>query len=298
MSFSRQIFGWVLVILLVPSALIAKPLNVVTSTQGLASITEYIGGKHVKVRALATGHVDLHFFEPRPSMVMKVAKADMVVKIGMSFDAYVDALIEAANNPNVFPGNSGYIDASVGVPKLEVPQGRITMGMGDIHKEGNPHYYVDPRNSVYIAQNILNGLKEIDPNNASYYETRFKKFNAILERKLEAWDKVTAKTKGKTVVTYHRSWTYLLDYLGLKLVTTIEPLPGLPPTPKHIKYLTEDVVKEDLDYIVIATIYSAREARKIQKKTGAVLLRLPITLSERSKKEGYFDYIDSLISAF
>jgi len=288
----------VLAVLLAPSVLLAKPLNVVASTQSLASIAESIGGKHVKVRALATGHVDLHFFEPKPSMVMKVAKADIVIKVGMSFDGFLDALVEAANNPKVFPGNYGYVDASVGVTKLDVPQGPITMGMGDIHSEGNPHYFVDPRNGKYIAQNILKSLKAADPNHSDYFESRYESFLKKLAKRQNVWDEKKKTTEGKLAVSYHKSWTYLFDYLGIQLVTTIEPLPGLPPTPRHVKYLTEEVVNEDLDYIVIADIYSQREAKRIQKATSAKLLVLPGTLDYRSKKRGYFEFLDSLINAF
>lgn len=295
---SKYIFSLVLSLLLAPSVLSAKPINVVASTQSLASITEYIGGKHVNVRALAVGHVDLHFFEPKPSMVMKVAQADMVIKIGMSFDAFVDAIVEAANNPGVFPGSAGYVDASYGVPKLEVPQGPITMSMGDIHEQGNPHYYLDPRNAVHIATNILNSLKALDPDHKDYYDARFEDFSKELEKRFVVWDKKKSKTNGKVAISYHRSWSYLFDYLGLQLLTTIEPLPGLPPTPRHIKFLLEDVIKETVDYIVIADIYNPKEAKRIQKETGAPLLMLPVTLDHRSKKRGYFEFIDGLISAF
>lgn len=288
----------VLALLLVPFQLFAQPIRVVTSTQSLASITEYIGGRDVDVTSLAVGHVDLHFFEPKPSMVIAVTKADMVVKVGMAFDGYVDALVESAKNPKVFPGHAGYVDASKGVPKLEVPKGPITMAMGDIHEEGNPHYYLDPRNGRYIAKNILDGLVAIDPDNANAYQKRYEQFLDELDKRILDWNKNISVTKGKTIVTYHRSWSYLLDYLELSLVATIEPLPGLPPTPKHIKYLTEDVIKESLDYVLIASIYSPKVGRMIQEQTGALFLQLPVTLEKRSKQFGYFEFLDHLITAF
>ena len=149
--------------ILLTNTIVATQIRVVTINEDFASITKEIGGDLVHVSSLVKGSRNIHNIIPKPSMVMKVKKADLLIRLGMGQDSYVDSLIQVAKNKIIFPNQIGYIDASKNIKKLDVPTGKLDGRHGDIHKYGNPHYWLNPRNGIVIAQQIKNHLIKIDP---------------------------------------------------------------------------------------------------------------------------------------
>ncbi len=189
-------------------------IDVVAATPELADIARQVGGNKVSVCSIAKPNQDYHMIEPKPSDVSRIAKAEMVVRIGMDLDLWLDALINAAGNPKVQKGAPGYVDASNGIKKLEVPKGQITGASGDIHVYGNPHYFYDPENGKIIAKNILNGLVRVSPNEKSYFEDNYERFVKELDRNIDKWQKELAPYKGTRVVTYHEAPSTFFAALG------------------------------------------------------------------------------------
>jgi len=212
----------------------AAKLKVMTTTSDLAWLTQRIGGDRVSVESISTGDQDLHFVEPRPSMVVKLRRADMLVRIGLDQDMWADSLVAAARNGKIVYGAPGYVDTSVGIKVLQVPTGRVDAAMGDIHIFGNPHYWLDPANSAIMARNIAAGLARLDPSGAPVYEANLTSYKKELDARLEKWREAMAPLKGTKIVTYHNSWIYFAGAFGLEIVENIEPKPGIPPSPAHI----------------------------------------------------------------
>ena len=208
----------VLMLLVAQAWAVARPVNVVAATPELADITAQVGGSNVSVYSIAKANQDYHMLEPRPSDVSRIARADMVVRIGLDLDMWLDALMNSAGNGKVNRGGSGYVDASVGIAKLEVPREQITGASGDIHVYGNPHYFYDPMNGKVIAHNVLLGLERVDPGNAAAYRANYERFAHEIDRRTAAWQAALAPYKGRSVVIYHDSAIYFLHRFGLPRV--------------------------------------------------------------------------------
>src|SRR5687768_572463 len=219
---------------LVAAAPARAQLNVVTTTSDLASIAQEVGGDKVKVSALARGYQDPHFVEAKPSFVLLLNKAQLLVVIGRDLEtAWLPPLITQSRNAKIQPGSNGYLDASQNVRILDMPTGAITRAMGDVHPSGNPHYWLDPENGGRVARSIEGKLSQLDPANAAYYKGRVADFERRLAEAQKRWKGLMAPYKGVKVVTYHRSWTNFADAFGLDVIGFVEPKPGIPPTPQH-----------------------------------------------------------------
>ena len=269
-------------------------IMVVTTTEDLASIAKSVGGEKIEVVSLSKGWQDPHLVEPRPSMVMQLRKADLLVKIGMDLDMWIDGLIDAARNKNIVYGEKGYVDVSVGISVLEKPEGKIDASMGDIHLYGNPHYWLNPENGKVIGKNILEGLIRNYPEFKEEFGNNYKKFCAGLDNKIEVWRKRLLPWKNTPVVIYHQSWPYFSDFAGLKIAATIEPKPGIPPRPAYIRELIQFMKKEKPVMILQENFYSEKTGKMISSETGTPFLILPPStggVKEVKDYAGLFDYI-------
>lgn len=277
------------------SSVIFGSVRVVTSSQDLKSIAEFIGGKEVIVESLTDGRSDLHFIESRPSMVYKLKNADMVVRIGMDLDVWLDALINASRNKKIMYGGVGYVDASYGIEVLEKPQGKIDASMGDIHIFGNPHYWLDPRNGKIIARNIKDALIKLNPQHKEYFEENYKVFCRKIDEKLEEWKKKLSSVTKRKIITYHNSWIYFARCFNFEIIENIEPKPGIPPTPSHIKRLIEIIRKENVGLIFVDNFYSTKTALAIVKNTDVKIVVLPSSVNGDENVNDYFKLFDFII---
>jgi len=272
-------------------------IDIVAATPELADIAKQVGGDKVSVYSIAKPNHDYHMIEPRPSDVSRIARADMVVRIGLDLDLWLDALMNAASNPRVRKGAPGYVDASVGIRKLEVPKEQISGASGDIHVYGNPHYFYDPENGKIIAHNVLEGLVRISPSGKSYFEGNYERFAKDINRRIDEWQKELAPYNGKRVVTYHQSAIYFLRRFGLKGFGTLEVKPGIPPSASHVSDLIRRMKDEHVTTMAIESIYPKRFPDLITRETGVKYVVVPYSVGSLGTKS-YIDLIDMWVTRY
>src|SRR5213593_988761 len=212
----------------------ARKLRVVATIPDLKSLTEAVGGDLVDVDSLTRGTQNFHEAEVRPSMMLKLRRADVLVENGLDLDAWADVAVNGANNPNIVRGAAGRVDISRGVPLLEVPTTRVDRSMGDVHPLGNPHFSLDPGLAPIITQNILEGLSRAAPEHRATFERNRQAFLGELERRMGEWTKLMEPVRGAKVVVYHPQWIYFLTRFGLLEAGWVEERPGIPPSPQHL----------------------------------------------------------------
>lgn len=261
-------------------------IKVVTSTLDFADIVENIGGDRVDVYPIYRGLTDLHFFEPVPSQVMKLKRTDMLVVVGLDADVWIRSLIDASRNPRIKFGASGYIDPSEGIRPIQVPTGRIDGSMGDVHPYGNPHYWLTPENLEQAVNNIYEGLVRQSPDDEEYFS---KNRNIYLEKVHSTFARIAEMMKpyrGAGVVEYHQSWDYFCEFLGLDVVATIEPKPGIPPSAKHLRDVVQSVKAGGAKILLAEPYYPDKPIKYVQRETGIEVLRLPIYLMNKDRTGG------------
>lgn len=271
-------------------------IKVVTASSDLKYICERVGGAEVKAESLASGDQDLHMVEPRPSMVFKLKKADLVVRVGLDLDMWFDSLINAAKNKRLFYGAPGYVDASAGVPLLEKPEGKVDASMGDIHIYGNPHYWLDPANAKIMAGNILAGLKRAAPEKAAMFEANYAAFIKETDEKLAGWQQRMAPLKGLKIVTYHSSWPYLAARFGLEVAGHVEPKPGIPPSASHLDGLVKKMKAEDIKVILTESYYPRKGPDFLAGKTGAAVVTAAVSAGGARDVKTYFDVFERVVT--
>jgi zinc/manganese transport system substrate-binding protein len=278
-------------------------INVVAATTDLADIAKQVGGNRVSVYSIAKPNQDLHMIEPRPSDVSRIARADLVVRVGLDLDLWFDALLNAAGNGKVNRGAPGYVDTSVGIQRLEVPKEQITGASGDIHVYGNPHYWLDPLNAEIISADILQGLTRISPADASYFKKNRDQFVADLHSAVRRWQEKLIPYQGRKIVIYHDAWPYFVRRFGLKVLGCIEPKPGIPPTASHIASLIQSIQAEKQPVVIAdAPFYPDKAAKTIAARTGAKFVPIPSSVGGVKGADSFlslFDHIvDGLVSGF
>jgi ABC-type Zn uptake system ZnuABC Zn-binding protein ZnuA len=273
----------------------AAQVRVVATFTDLADIVKQIGGAHVQVSSLARPQDDPHLVTPRPSMALELSRAKLFVRVGMDLDLWADDLLAAARNASILRGASGYVDCSVEVKKLEVPTGRVDPSMGDIHIYGNPHYLFDPANAKIAARNILEGLKRVDPANAQEYQRRYEAFVQRVDEHLNRWHQILAPYKGTLVVEYHKSLPYFLQRFGLQEMATVEPKPGIPPSPGYLREVIARVKNAGCKVILIEHFRPRRFPDAIARETGAKVVVLPAAVGAEGTTD-YFSMIDAMVN--
>ena len=293
MRLSLMLSVWVV---LAGDTIALAKVNVVAATPDLADIAKQVGGDRVSVYSVAKANQDLHMIEPRPSDVSRVARADLVVRVGLDLDLWMDALLNAAANGKVNREGRGYVDASVGIRRLEVPRKQITGASGDIHVYGNPHYWLDPLNGEVISANILEGLKRVSPGSAGYFEKNRAAFLADLRSAMRRWQQKLGPYQGRKIVVYHDAWPYLTHRFGLKLLGSIEPKPGIPPTASHVASLIEDIKAEKQPVVIAdAAFYSDKAAKTIAARTGAKFAVIPSSVGGAKGADDYISLFDQIV---
>jgi zinc/manganese transport system substrate-binding protein len=279
----------------------AGKLNIVTTLPSLASITEYLGGELVKVESITRGSQDAHYVEAKPSYMVKLNKADLLIYSGLELEiGWLPLLIQGARNNRVSVGSKGNLNASQVLTEeniLEKPRGDVDRTMGDVHPFGNPHYLLDPNNGVKVAELIMNKLIELDAENKDRYEQNFIRFQNKMNEKIEQYNKKIAEMKGSEVVCYHPHWSYLLNWIGLKSADYIELRPGIPPTPKHKKEIIELIKNKHIKVIIISSWKEPTKAEEVAQATGTELLILPGEVNAIAETNDYFSWIDYMVNS-
>ena len=282
-----------LAVLLIPQFAAAKKLNVVTSTTDLAALAQEVGGDKINVEAIAKGYQDPHFVEAKPSFLLKLKNADLLVSVGLDLEiGWLPPLITQSGNGRIQPGANGYLDASQFAEILEIPTGRVTRAEGDVHPLGNPHYWLDPDNGRRVAKGIAGKLSELDPGDQAYFQQRLGDFDKRLSEAEKRWDAEMAAYHGRKVVTYHRSWPNFAKHFGLEVVGYVEPRPGIPPTPSHTIELINLMKRENVKVMLIEPYFDLRTPNSVASQTGAKVLVMPPSVGGEKGTEDYFKLFD------
>jgi len=281
-------------LLLLPAAAPAGAVNVVASTEDLAALTREVGGDKVKIDFIGRGYQDPHFVEAKPSFILKLAKADVLVVVGRELEiGWLPPLIQQSRNAKIQVGAEGYLDASLSARILEIPTGQITRAMGDVHPLGNPHYWLDPDNGRRIAQAIQQKLAQLSPGDAAFYAQRYADFDKRLAEAEKRWDAALGPYKGTKLVTYHRSWPNFCERFGLDVVGYVEPRPGIPPSPGHTLELIQEMKRQNVKLLLVEPYFDIKTPESIGRETGAKVLVMPPSVGgvkEVTDYIGLFDY--------
>lgn len=268
-------------------------LNVVTTTEDLASIGREVGGDRIAIESIARGYQDPHFVEAKPSFILRLQKADLLVVVGRDLEiGWLPPLITQSRNRKIQAGAAGYLDASLGAAILEIPTGQITRAMGDVHPLGNPHYWLDPENGKRIAKQIADKLSELRPSDRPYFAQQLASFTSRLDEAEKRWLSLMAPYKGTKMVTYHRSLPNLAERFGLDIMGYVEPRPGIPPSPQHTLDLINEMKRQNVKLVLVEPYFDLKTPNAIGRETGAEVLVMPPSVGGVKEVTDYFKLFD------
>src|SRR3954464_3503482 len=275
------------------SAFAQGKLNVMATTEDLASIAREVGGDRIAVDAMAKGYQDPHFVEAKPSFILKLQKADLLIAVGRELEiGWLPPLVQQSRNGRIQPGGPGYLDASLGALILEIPTGQVTRAMGDVHPLGNPHYWMDPENGKRIAKQMVDAFDRLRPGDRAYFDQRLANFTGRLDAAEKRWMAMMAPYKGTKVVTYHRSFPNFAERFGLEIVGYVEPRPGIPPTPQHTLDLMNEMKRQNVKIVLVEPYFDLKTPTAIGRETGAHVLVMPPSVGGAKEVTDYFSLFD------
>ena len=287
------------IVLIAAALAIAAPvsaqgkLNVVAATEDLASIAREVGGDRVAVEAIARGYQDPHFVEAKPSFILKLQRADVLIVVGRELEiGWLPPLTQQSRNAKIQPGADGYLDASLQAQILEIPTGQITRAMGDVHPLGNPHYWLDPENGKRIAKQIADKFSALRPNDRAAFQQRLADFTTRLDTAEKGWLAKMAPYKGTKIVAYHRSFPNFADRFGLDIIGYVEPRPGIPPTPQHTLDLINEMKRQNVKLVLVEPYFDLKTPNAIGRETGAEVLVMPPSVGGVKEVTDYFKLFD------
>jgi len=279
--------------LISPDTASAKKLNVVTATTDLAALAQEVGGDKINVESIAKGYQDPHFVEAKPSFLLRLRQADLLIVVGLQLEiGWLPPLITQSGNSRIQVGANGYLDASQFAEILEIPQGSITRAMGDVHPLGNPHYWLDPDNGRRVAKGIAGKLGEMDPEDAAYFQQRFQDFDRRLVEADKKWQTEMKPFHGRKVVTYHNSLPNFAKHFGLNVVGFVEPRPGIPPTPSHTLDVINMMKRDNVKAIMVEPYFDRKTPDSIARETGAVVVEYMPSVGGVKEITNYFQLFD------
>jgi ABC-type Zn uptake system ZnuABC Zn-binding protein ZnuA len=276
-----------------PSIAAAKKLNVITATTDLASLAQEVGGDKINVESMARGYQDPHFVEAKPSFLLKLQRADLLVVVGLQLEiGWLPPLITQSGNSRIQVGANGYLDASQFAEILEIPQGSITRAMGDVHPLGNPHYWLDPDNGRRVARGIAGKLGEMDPEDAAYFQQRFQDFDRRLSEADKKWQADMKPFHGRKVITYHNSAPNFAHHFGLNVVGFVEPRPGIPPTPSHTLEVINMMKRDHVEVIMVEPYFDRKTPDSIARESGGTVVEYLPSVGGVKEVTTYFQLFD------
>ncbi len=270
-------------------------LKIVTTYPYIADITKQIVKDKAKVDFLASGNLDPHFVVPKPSLSVKLRDADLLIINGASLEVgWLPPLLNQANNGKIQPSSSGFLDLSQFVKLIEKPE-NVSRSFGDVHPEGNPHFHLDPYNILIISDVITAKLCKLDTQNCQTYESNNKTFKQNFNEKLKQWNERLAKVKGMKVVEYHKLYDYFLIRYQIVPVGTIEPLPGIPPTAKHLENLIQTIKTEKVNLILQDVYHPVKPAQFLSEKSSVKYVIIPHDVGSVSEAKDIFSLFDEIV---
>jgi ABC-type Zn uptake system ZnuABC Zn-binding protein ZnuA len=278
------------VALVIPGAAFSK-IKVAASIPDLASIASSVGGDQVECFAIAKATADAHRVEVLPSYMVKVSKANVYLKGGLGLDQWSDAIIDGSRNDRLT-----VVDCSAGVSVLEKPAGAVDASMGDVHPNGNPHYWLDPRNGGVIARTIAEALGRVDPAHAADYQSRAEQFAQQCDAAYAADRKIADAIPNRVVFTYHRSWPYFANAFGFEIAGQAEPVPGIPPTARHLADLVSIAKSRKIAVLIQEPYFSADAGKFLQREAGVQSVVMPLSC-DSAEAGSYLAHIDAVLKA-
>jgi zinc/manganese transport system substrate-binding protein len=271
-------------------------IKVVATLPDLASLAREVGGDKVEVSAMAKPTEDSHFVDARPSFVVQLRSADVLIDGGAELElGWLPPLLQNARNPKLEVGKPGRVQASQGVRLMNVPA-NVTRAAGDVHALGNPHFMTDPIIAKTVALHIAQAFSAVDPPNTAVYDANYKKFEATINAKLQEWGAAMLPFKGQSVVAYHDSWVYFAHRFGLNIDIFLEPKPGIPPSPSHLAEVIEKMKAQKIKAIIVEPFHDRKIAEKVASSTGAKVVDFAQYPGAFPGADSYVKLIDTLVS--
>jgi len=277
---------------MLPAASAADKIHVVATIPDLKALTEEVGGNLVEVESLARGTQNAHEIEIRPSLMLKLRRADILVENGLELDSWAEVAVQGANNPKIVRGAPGRVDVSRGIQVLDVPATRVDRSMGDVHPLGNPHYSLDPGMAPIITQNIVDGLVRFAPEHRATFEKNRQAFLARLDEAMARWTRALEPFKGAKVVVYHPQWIYILSRFGLSQAATLEDRPGIPASPAHLTKVIRQMKEERIKMIIVEPWNDLKLATRVAEEAGAKAVVLASMVGGVKGADSYIAAID------
>lgn len=284
-------FKNILIILSIFTSVAAAQIKVVTTTTVIYDLVKNIGGEKVEVDYLSRGDQDIHFLEILPSYMLKLRNADIFFEIGLQLEMWAPQIIDGSRNYDL-----RIIYLSDEISPKEVPTTKVDASLGDVHPDGNPHYWLDPYNAKIMSRVIYNELSLESPENDSYFKTNLDNYLAKLDVKIAEWENKMSQLKQKEIVFFHSAWTYFADRFGIKIAGYVEPKPGIPPTPSHNAYIIQLIKKKNIKLIVMDVFYSDNAPNQIANLTGTKVLKIPTQVYGEENIKSYIDLIDNIVN--
>src|SRR6267143_793341 len=271
-------------------------INVVATLPDLGLLAREIGGDNVSVTVLAKPTEDPHFVDARPSFVVALRSADVLIDGGAELElGWLPPLLQNARNAKLDIGKPGRVQASQGVRLMNVPA-NVTRAAGDVHALGNPHFMTDPIIAKTVALHIAQSFAAVDAPNAAFYDANYKKFEATINAKLQEWGTAMLPFKGQDVVAYHDSWVYFAHRFGLNIDVFLEPKPGIPPSPSHLAEVIEKMKAQKIKAIIVEPFHDRKIAEKVAGSTGAKVVDFAQYPGGLPNTDSYVKLIDKLVA--
>ena len=266
------------VLLLIAVADVRASINVFACEPEWAALANEIGGDKLTVYSATTSMQDPHHIQARPSLIAKARRADLLVCSGAELETgWLPLLLRKSGNANIQQNQPGNFAAADFVDKHDVPE-KLDRSMGDVHAEGNPHIHTNPENILLVADALYKRLAEIDVDNSEYYLARYQAFDKQWKQSIEQWKAKAEVLRGANIVTHHTYWTYLNDWIGLNVLATLEPVPGVSPSSSHLAKVKKQLSQQEIKMIIHVSYVSDRPSQWLAEQTGAPIIALPATV--------------------
>ncbi len=268
------------------TTLALSEVKVVTSLPDIADIVKEIGKEKVKVDHIVQGNQNPHYIDVKPSYMLRLKSADIFFTIGMELEMWAPQIIDGSRNDHL-----QVIDLSKNISKLEVPE-RLDASQGDVHRFGNPHYWLDPRNIRIISGEIVTALASVSPSDEQYFKENAEAYLKRLDIKIKEWEDEARQLKNVKIITFHKSWSYFANWLGLDVVDYIEPQPGIQPSPSHTAELIRKVRQFGIKVIAVEQFYDTSAPEEIARVTGAKVVPLITSVGGAPETTNYINLMD------
>ena len=283
---------YLLALVLLFTTLIFAEVKIVTTTTVIYDLVKEIGKEKIKVDYICRGDQDPHFLEILPSNMLKLRNAELVFKIGLGLEMWLQQILDGSRNDKL-----KLIDLSTNIEKKEIPTGKIDASQGDVHPYGNPHYWLDPENAKIMAKNICEVLSDESPDNAEYFKKNLDEYTSRLNSKNTEWKTKMSSLKGTSIITFHKSWVYFVDRFGIKVVGQVEPKPGIPPTPSHNAELLNEIKKSGVKVILMENYYSDNAPNQLAQSTGVKVIKVANSVYGQSGINSYIQMMDLIVNS-